>query len=194
MSTRMSACASANRNSASARASSVFPTPVGPEKMNEPIGRFGSLSPARLRRIAREIAAIASSWPTTRLCSSSSMRSEPRGLRLLQPGDRDAGPAGDDEGDVLFVDHRAGGSAGPSPTPPACAGSGSAARAPGRAARPRSRSPGRGSRPPSGVDLLQRCLRARRPRPAGPATASRARAPASSITSIALSGRKRSVM
>ena len=32
-----------NMNSASARASSVLPTPVGPRKMNEPIGRFGIL-------------------------------------------------------------------------------------------------------------------------------------------------------
>src|ERR687894_221443 len=46
MSTRMSALRSAKRNSASARASSVFPTPVGPAKMNEPMGRRGSLSPA----------------------------------------------------------------------------------------------------------------------------------------------------
>jgi hypothetical protein len=38
MSTRMSADGSANRNLARARASSVFPTPVGPQKMNEPIG------------------------------------------------------------------------------------------------------------------------------------------------------------
>ena len=32
------ACSSSNRNSASARASSVLPTPVGPRKRNEPIG------------------------------------------------------------------------------------------------------------------------------------------------------------
>ena len=32
-------------NSASARASSVLPTPVGPRKTNEPIGRFGSWRP-----------------------------------------------------------------------------------------------------------------------------------------------------
>ena len=32
-------------NSASARASSVLPTPVGPRKTNEPIGRFGSCRP-----------------------------------------------------------------------------------------------------------------------------------------------------
>src|SRR5437870_953383 len=75
MSTRISALASANRNRASPRASSVLPTPVGPEKMNDPIGRLGSLSPARLRRMAREITAIASSWPTTVWCISSSMRS-----------------------------------------------------------------------------------------------------------------------
>src|SRR2546427_3290641 len=65
MSTRMSEFASANRKRASPRASSVLPTPVGPEKMKDPIGRLGSLSPARLRRMAREITAIASSWPTT---------------------------------------------------------------------------------------------------------------------------------
>ena len=93
MSTRISADASANRNLASARASSVLPTPVGPEKMNEPIGRFGSLRPARRRRMARDIALIASSWPTTDSCSSSSIRMQARGLRLLQPRDRDAGPA-----------------------------------------------------------------------------------------------------
>src|SRR5256885_10762726 len=75
MSTRMRAFASAKRNRASARASSVFPPPVGPLKTNDPIGRLGSLSPARLRRMAREITAIASSWPTTVLCISSSMRS-----------------------------------------------------------------------------------------------------------------------
>ena len=74
MSTRIRADASANRNLASARASSVLPTPVGPEKMNEPIGRFGSLSPARERRMARDTALMASSWPTTDSWSSSSIR------------------------------------------------------------------------------------------------------------------------
>src|SRR6267143_1351443 len=75
MSTRINAVWSANRNRAKARASSVLPTPVGPLKMQEPIGRLGSLSPARLRRMAREITSIASFWPTTLSCSSSSMRS-----------------------------------------------------------------------------------------------------------------------
>ena len=43
--------------------------------MNEPIGRFGSLRPARLRRMERESALIASSCATTDACSSSSIRS-----------------------------------------------------------------------------------------------------------------------
>ena len=63
---------SSNRVSARARASSVFPTPVGPRKRNEPIGRFGSLMPARARTTASATARTASSWPTTRWWSSSS--------------------------------------------------------------------------------------------------------------------------
>ena len=74
MSTWIIACSSPNRNSASVRASSVLPTPDGPRKMNEPVGRFGSLMPARARRMAFETAPIAISWPITRLWSSSSMR------------------------------------------------------------------------------------------------------------------------
>src|SRR6266545_4071886 len=65
---------SSNRNSASARASSVFPTPVGPRKTNEPIGLLGSESPARVRRIAFATASTASCWSTTRWCTSSSIR------------------------------------------------------------------------------------------------------------------------
>ena len=75
MSTRISASSSSNRNSASALASSVLPTPVGPAKMNEPAGRFGSLRPTRVRRIERDSAETASSWPMMRLCSSDSMPS-----------------------------------------------------------------------------------------------------------------------
>ncbi len=74
MSRAMSADSSPKRNSASVLASSVFPTPEGPRKMNEPLGRFGSFSPARVRRMAWETDLMASCWPTTRLCSSSSMR------------------------------------------------------------------------------------------------------------------------
>ena len=54
-------------------ASNVLPTPVGPAKMNEPIGRFGSFKPARLLRTAFDSDLIASSWLTTVPCSSSSI-------------------------------------------------------------------------------------------------------------------------
>lgn len=63
-----------NRNSASRRATSVFPTPVGPRNRKQPTGRAGDLSPARLRRMARASAVMALSWLITRLCSSGSMR------------------------------------------------------------------------------------------------------------------------
>ena len=72
MSMRIIARSSSNRNSASARAVSVFPTPVGPRKMNDPVGRLGSPRPARLRRTALATAVIASRWPMTRWPSSSS--------------------------------------------------------------------------------------------------------------------------
>ena len=45
-------CSSSNRHSASAFASSVLPTPVGPRNRKLPIGRFGSAMPARERRMA----------------------------------------------------------------------------------------------------------------------------------------------
>ena len=74
MSMRTIARSSSNRNSASALASSVLPTPVGPRNRNEPIGLRGSDSPARLRRIALETAFTASSWPTTRSWRACSIR------------------------------------------------------------------------------------------------------------------------
>ena len=56
MSMRTIASWESNMNSASARASSVLPTPVGPRNRNVPIGRSGSLRPARERRSALETA------------------------------------------------------------------------------------------------------------------------------------------
>ena len=58
---------------ASDLASSDLPTPVGPEKMKEATGRLGFFRPVRARRMARDTATTASSWPTRRLCSVSSM-------------------------------------------------------------------------------------------------------------------------
>ena len=42
---------------------SVLPTPVGPAKIKLAIGRFGFLNPTRARRIAFETAVTACSWP-----------------------------------------------------------------------------------------------------------------------------------
>ena len=104
MSMRIIASWASNMNSASARASSVLPTPVGPRNRNEPIGRSGSCRPARERRSAVATASTASSWPTTRSCRRSSMCTSfsvsPSIRRLTgMPVQR-----GDDLGDVVGVD------------------------------------------------------------------------------------------
>ena len=70
MSMRTIAFSSSNRYSASAFASSVLPTPVGPRNRNEPVGRSGSEMPARVRRTASATARTASFWPMRRLPSS----------------------------------------------------------------------------------------------------------------------------
>jgi hypothetical protein len=66
MSKRISAWSLPNRKFASARASSVLPTPVGPRNTKLPTGRAGFFSPARERRMARDNAEIAFSWLLTR--------------------------------------------------------------------------------------------------------------------------------
>ncbi len=91
-------------NSASARASSVFPTPVGPRKTNEPIGRFGSWSPERARRSAFATAVDRLVLADDALVQPLLHVDQLLGLALEQPRDRDAGPAGDDLGDVVLVD------------------------------------------------------------------------------------------
>ena len=60
-------------NSARFRAKKVLPTPVGPRKINEPIGLLGSFKSALERRSAFEIAVTASSWPITCSLRSSSI-------------------------------------------------------------------------------------------------------------------------
>src|SRR5437868_1351166 len=59
ISKRIKARSEPKRNSANDRATSVLPTPVGPKKRNEPTGRLGFFSPARLRRMARDKVEIA---------------------------------------------------------------------------------------------------------------------------------------
>ena len=65
-------------SSASASAVSVLPTPLVPASRNTPVGRLGSVSPARDVRIRSAITANACDWPTTRssslFCSSSTPR------------------------------------------------------------------------------------------------------------------------
>ena len=61
MSIRTMFFSSSNNACASALASSVLPTPVGPRKRNEPIGLFGFWMPARLRRMASQTFSTASS-------------------------------------------------------------------------------------------------------------------------------------
>ena len=73
MSIRTMARSSSNRKSARALASSVLPTPVGPRNRKDPVGRLGSLMPARARRTASDTAVTAFCWPISRLPSSSSM-------------------------------------------------------------------------------------------------------------------------
>ena len=73
MSIRIIASSRPNMNLAKQRASSVFPTPVGPMKRNDPIGLRGSRIPVRALRIARDTALTASSCPTRRREISSSI-------------------------------------------------------------------------------------------------------------------------
>ncbi len=91
-------------NSASARASSVLPTPVGPRKRKEPIGRSGSCSPARERRSAVATASIAYVLADDALVQALLHVHELLGFALHQAADGDAGPAADDLGDVVGVD------------------------------------------------------------------------------------------
>src|ERR1051325_8466190 len=93
MSSRTSARSPSNRNSASARAVSVLPTPVGPRKMNEPVGRLGSWSPARARRAAFAHAARAPPPRRLRLAAARGTEEDERAggaIGILEPRARAA--------------------------------------------------------------------------------------------------------
>ena len=83
---------SSNSTCASDLQSSVFPTPVGPQNKNEPMGRWGSCKPLRLRRTALATAVTASFWPTTRWCRRSSRTNNLGALRLHHAAHGHAGP------------------------------------------------------------------------------------------------------
>ena len=91
-------------NSASARASSVLPTPVGPRNRNVPIGRSGSLRPARERRSASRDGLDGLLLADHPQVQALLHVDELLDLALDEPRDRDAGPLADDLGDLLDVD------------------------------------------------------------------------------------------
>ena len=95
---------SSKRNSASALASSVLPTPVGPRNRNEPVGRSGSETPARARRNG-----VGDGLHGARLADhpAADLGLHPEqlgGLPLEQPPGGDAGPGGHDVGHVIRAD------------------------------------------------------------------------------------------
>src|SRR6202022_2315509 len=103
MSSWMRASSSPNRKDASALESSVLPTPEGPRKMNEPVGRFGSLRPARVRRVD-------GGTPPTRgvLVDDATVQlvfhaDELGRLLFRELVDRDARPRRQNRRDLLFV-------------------------------------------------------------------------------------------
>jgi len=65
ISTLIMASASPNTSLASSLANCVLPTPVGPRKTNDPIGRFGSFKPILFLKIAFDIFSTASFCPIT---------------------------------------------------------------------------------------------------------------------------------
>ena len=104
MSIRTIACSSSNRNSASARASSVLPTPVGPRNRKLPSGRFGSCRPARARRIAFGDGVDGLVLADDALVQPLFHVDELLDFAFHQPADRDVRPLADDLGDVFLVD------------------------------------------------------------------------------------------
>ena len=86
--------------SASAWPARSCATPVGPRNRNEPVGRLGSATPARVRRTASETACTALRCPITRLPSSPPCAAAWRS-HLQQPAGRDAGPRRHHVGDIV---------------------------------------------------------------------------------------------
>ena len=104
MSMRTIARSSSNRKSASARASSVLPTPVGPRNRNEPIGpvRVGEPGAGAADRVGDRGDGLVLTDDTRvqRVLHADELGH----LALHQAADGDPGPLGDDLGDVLLVD------------------------------------------------------------------------------------------
>src|SRR5215211_1937316 len=97
MSMRIMASSSPKRNSASVRASSVLPTPDGPRNTNEPVARSADRLRDDLDRLV-----LADDALVELLLHAHQLL----GLGLRQLEHRDAGPHGDDVGDLLLADRR----------------------------------------------------------------------------------------
>ena len=91
--------------------SSVLPTPVGPRNMNEPIGRFGSCSPARARRTALDDGLHGLALADDALAELVFHAQQLVALAFQHLVDRNAGPARHDVRDVVgrhgLLDHAA---------------------------------------------------------------------------------------
>ena len=101
---RTSAVSSSNRNSASARASSVLPTPVGPEEQEraDRAARVLEPGPGAADRVGHGLdGLVLADHP---LVEALLHVDELAGLALEQAADRDAGPRADDLGDVVGAD------------------------------------------------------------------------------------------
>ena len=98
------AFSSSNSTSARALQSSVLPTPVGPRKMNEPIGRFGSCRPLRLRRTALATAVDRFVLADDALVEPLFEHEQLGPLGFQHARDGDAGPGADDFGDFVGAD------------------------------------------------------------------------------------------
>src|SRR6266436_7161029 len=103
MSMRTMARSSSNRNSASARASSVLPTPVGPRNKNVPIGRLASARPARLRLIGPDNRAHCFVLADHAAANHVLHLDQLGRLALYQPRHGHPGPRADDGGDLFGV-------------------------------------------------------------------------------------------
>ena len=101
MSMRTIAASSPKSASASVRASSVLPTPVGPRNRKQPIGRFGvrESGPRAADGLGDRLDGLV--LPDDPLVQLLLEAHEPLALLLGELGDRDAGGPGDDLGYVL---------------------------------------------------------------------------------------------
>src|SRR3954468_16599608 len=104
MSRRTMFSSESNRVRARVLASSVFPTPAGPRRMNEPMGRAGVADAGAVADdgVADELDGLV--LADDALAQDVVEAQQLLAFALLEAGDGDAGPGGDDLGDLLLGD------------------------------------------------------------------------------------------